>query len=130
MQPFDRSVELELRGNLRKKVSVRFEFSCHCYSRGPAAGDIISPEWRVPDGSVHKPRDRIFDRTRYDLSKGLVGLIDALILNNGVVAKTRQENFFRTEVIQRDADGALVASAYATPPDIIEKARRSLSVHN
>lgn len=112
LQPIQRSVELELRGNIRKIISVEFRFSCHCYSRGPSEGEAIPAGEFVPDGSPAKPRNRIFDQRRYDLSKQLIGFIDLLIASNSIVTKSRQDNFFRVDSIQSQTNGIVTSVPY------------------
>lgn len=112
LQPIKRRVTLELRGNLKKEVDVVFEFSCHCYSRGLKDGEIAPAGHEVPDGSRHMPRPRSFDAERYELSRGLVDLIDQLIEQNGKVTKTRQENFYRVDQVQTLRDGVVKTVTY------------------
>jgi hypothetical protein len=109
---FTRKVQLELRGGLTKTVDVSFEFSCHCYSRGLADGEVASPGHEVPDGSKHKPRPRAFDRERYDLSLGLMAVIDELIASNGIVSRTRQERFHRVDQVETTRDGVKKVVSY------------------
>ncbi len=108
----ERRIEVPLRGNLKKKILVLFRFSCHCYSRGPAQGEVIPPAFRIPDGSKEMPRDRIFDPRRYNLSFQLVGCIDALIASQGHVHKSRHDNFFRIDTQQETIDGVLTPISY------------------
>jgi len=107
-----RKVSLELRGNLHKTVEVEFHFSCHCFSRGLAEGEKAPAGHEVPDGSAQMPRPRVFDRERYALSHRLVQIIDKLIADNGVVTKTRHENFYRVDQVETTRDGATRAVAY------------------
>ena len=99
LAPIDRRIDVPLRGGFSKKILVEFRFSCHCYSRGPSKDETIPPALRVPDGSVHTPRDRIFDQRRYDLSFNVVACIDALIASQGDVNKSRHDNFFRVDTL-------------------------------
>ena len=112
LAPFCRKVQLDLRGNLTKSVDVLFEFSCHCYSRGKNSGEEIPLDLLIPDGPPKNPRNRVFDRARYEQSKGLVAMIDELIRTNGLVTNTPEENFFRAELIQTQEDGQTVSKAY------------------
>lgn len=97
LAPIRRRVALALSGGKAKRVDVDFRFSCHCYSRGLKDGEIAPDGLAVPDGSKEMPRPRILDLERYELSKGIVGMIDQLIANNGIVTKSRHENFFRVD---------------------------------
>lgn len=101
----DRRIEVPLRGGFTKKLLVEFRFSCHCYSRGPSQGETIPHALRIPDGSVHTPRDRIFDQRRYDLSFNVVGCIDALINSQGDVHKSKHDNFFRVDTLTELVEG-------------------------
>jgi hypothetical protein len=98
LAPILRKVNLDLRGGVKKVVSVEFRFSCHCFSRGLDAGEVPPDGHAVPDGSSHQPRPRVFDAERYELSKQLVRVIDELIRTNGRVSRTRHENFYRVEL--------------------------------
>ena len=98
--PVTKKVTLELKGGHRKVVPVEFNFSCHCYSRGLSSGEVAPLGHGIQDGSVKKPRPRTFDHQRYALSFKLVALIDQLILTNGVVTKSRHDNFFRVEMVE------------------------------
>lgn len=108
----ERKVLLTLQGGIEKTVVVEFHFSCHCYSRGPSVNEEIPPELLVPDGSVKNPRDRIYDQRRYDLSRQLVGCIDALIATNGRVHESRHHNFFSVDAAQEDVGGVLQNTTY------------------
>lgn len=99
--PIFRRVNLELRGNFKKEVDVLFEFSCHCYSRRILPEEVVPLDLLVVDGSSKMPRNRLFDQKRYSLSKHLVSLIDLIIEGNAKVTKTRHENFYRTELFQK-----------------------------
>ena len=112
LEPFQRRVEVPLRGGLKKKILVEFRFSCHCYSRGPSVGEDIPDGFIVADGSKHHPRNRIFDQRRYDLSFGLVACIDKLITNAGDVHRTRHENFFRVDTLEETAAGVVTPISY------------------
>jgi hypothetical protein len=112
LAPLERKVLLELRGQIKKLVPVEFHFSCHCYSRGLREGETAPAGQAVPDGSVHKPRPRVFDQERYRLSLALPALIDALITANGLVTKSRQENFYRVDTVTTLRDGAAAQVSY------------------
>ena len=112
LAPIERRVEVPLRGGLTKSVLVEFRFSCHCYSRGPSQGEAIPPQLRIADGSVHMPRDRIFDERRYALSHRLAACIDALIDTQGTVHRSRHDNFFRIDTLQESANGVLTPVSY------------------
>lgn len=112
LDPIVRKVQLELRGNIKKVVSVEFRFSCHCYSRGLVDGEVAPAGHEVPDGSVHKPRPRVFDQERYTLSLSLVAAIDELIAANGIVTKSRQENFYKVDTVDTLRDGTTVTVSY------------------
>lgn len=108
----ERRIEVPLRGGFKKKILVEFRFSSHCYSRGPSQGEVIPPALKIPDGSVQKPRDRIFDLRRYNLSFRVVACIDALIACQGDVHKSRHDNFFRVDMLQENIDGVLTLVSY------------------
>ena len=108
----ERKVEVALPGNLKKTILVEFRFSCHCYSRGPSKGEGIPPALKIADGSKEKPRDRIFDLRRYQLSFELVACIDALIADHGQVQKSRHDNFFRVDTLQETIEGVLTPITY------------------
>jgi hypothetical protein len=112
LAPLERRVELELRGDLKKTVLVKFHFSCHCYSRRLRENETAPEGQAVPDGSIHKPRPRVFDPERYQLSLALPGLIDALISANDLVTKSRQENFYRVESVGTERNGTPVQLPY------------------
>lgn len=112
LAPIERRVEVPLRGGLTKTLLVEFRFSCHCYSRGPSQGEAIPPELRIADGSRQMPRDRIFDERRYALSRQLVACIDALIETQGIVHRSRHDNFFRIDTLQESANGILTPVSY------------------
>jgi len=112
LAPIERRVEVLLRGGLKKTISVEFRFSCHCYSRGPAQGEAIPPALLIPEGSVQKPRNRIFDPRRYELSRQLVTSIDTLLAGDGIVHHSRHDNFFRVDTLQENADGVLTPISY------------------
>lgn len=106
-----RQVKLALSGNKTKVVDVDFRFSSHCYSRGLKDGEVAPEGQGVPDGSKELPRPRVFDPERYELSKGLVDMIDQMIVSDSVVTKSRHENFFRVDdvVVERDESGQTVS---------------------
>lgn len=108
----ERRLEVPLRGNVKKEILVEFRFSSHCYSRGPSEGEVIPPDLKIPDGSVHMPRDRIFDLRRYRLSFEVVACIDALITSQGQVHKSRHDNFFRVDTLQETIEGVLTPITY------------------
>lgn len=111
--PFTRRMDLDLRGGLKKKNAwLSFRFSCHCYSRGPAVGESIPPGWLVPDGSVHKPRNRIFCEERYSYSLQLVHHLDTLIHTNGMVQRSRHLNFFSTMLTLPCSEGQQLTLPY------------------
>lgn len=112
LSTIERRVEVPLRGGLKKTIVVEFRFSCHCYSRGPSQGEVIPPALLIPDGSVQKPRDRIFDKRRYELSHQLVGCIDALLSSEGTVHRSRHDNFFRVDTLQENVNGVLTPISY------------------
>ncbi len=106
-EPLLRKVPVSLRGiPTKKSVLVEFRFSNHCYSRGPSEGELIPSGLLVPDGPAKKPRNRIFDLRRYKLSLGLAGHIDALIAADGVVRKSRHDNFFSVQDAIETVGGA------------------------
>lgn len=112
LAPIKRRIEVPLRGGLTKTLLVEFRFSCHCYSRGPSQGESIPPQLRIADGSVHMPRDRIFDERRYALSRQLVACIDALIETQGTVHRSRHDNYFRVDTLRESANGVLAPVSY------------------
>lgn len=106
-------MNLALRGGaIKKNARLNFRFSCHCYSRGPAVGEIIPAGWLVPDGSSSNPRPRIFCVNRYTYSLQLVHHIDALIQANGQVQHSRHLNFFATTMVVANATGQPVSIPY------------------
>lgn len=111
LSPMVRKVAIELRHS-KKLVDVSFEFSCHCYTRELLEGEAVPIAHRLQDGSVHKPRFRVFDEQRFELSKDLVGHIDALIKNNEIVTQSRKENFFRIERVEAAENGATTTIQY------------------
>lgn len=108
----ERRIEVPLRGNLKKTVLVVFRFTCHCYSRGPAKGEAIPSDLKISDGSKEMPRDRIFDKRRYDLSLQLVACIDELISSQGSVNKSRHDNYFRIDTLQEVIQGVKTPISY------------------
>ncbi|NDP64778.1 hypothetical protein [Polaromonas sp.] len=90
-----RNATIEVPVNIKKTVPVEFVFSCHCYSRRLKPGEIAPHDQFIREGDHKAPRNRVFDQTRYDLSKKLVTLLDELIQTNGEVSKTKKHNFFR-----------------------------------
>lgn len=111
--PVERRVPVSLRGiDGKKSVLVEFHFSNHCYSRGPSEGESIPENLLVPDGSIHKPRNRIFDYRRYQLSLGLMHHIDALIAEDGEVRKSRHDNFFSVQGALESTDGVATTVDY------------------
>ena len=80
-----RTVTIEVPVNIKKSVPVEFVFSCHCYSRKLMQGETAPPGQLIREDSPSNPRNRVFDQTRYDLSKKLVVLLDELIDTNGHV---------------------------------------------
>jgi hypothetical protein len=95
LAPIKRNATIEVPVKIKKSVPVEFFFSCHCYSRKLMQGETAPPGQLIKEGSPSNPRNRVFDQTRYDLSKKLVSLLDDLIQTNGYVSKTRKHNFFR-----------------------------------
>lgn len=113
LRDIQRRMTLDLRGGKQKKNAfLEFRFSCHCYSRRPKEGEAIPPKMLVPDGSVHKPRNRIFCPDRYDLSLQLVQRIDHLIETNGDVEKSRHLNFFATHLLVSGEGGNVETVPY------------------
>jgi hypothetical protein len=111
--PITRQMDLDLRGGCKKKnARLSFRFSCHCYSRGPAVGETIPDELRIPDGSAHKPRDRIFCEERYNYSLQLVQHLDTLIQTNGTVQRSRHLNFFATTLTLPSSEGQQLTVPY------------------
>lgn len=109
---FRRRVTLELPGAKTKAVDVEFRFSCHCYSRGLRDGEVPALGQAVPDGSRHTPRPRVFDGEPYELSKDLIGMLDQLILRNGIVSKSRHDNFHRVDKVQAERNGSMKTVSY------------------
>ena len=95
LAPMKRMVTIELPPNHKKTVPIEFYFTSHCYSRRLKAGEQAPAGQLIREGSRKDPRNRVFDQTRYDLSKKLVKLLDDLIQTNGHVSKTKRHNFFR-----------------------------------
>lgn len=58
------------------------------------------------------PRDRIFDKRRYDLSLQLVACIDELISSQGSVNKSRHDNYFRIDTLQEVIQGVKTPISY------------------
>lgn len=113
LQPIVRLMDLDLRaGNKKKDARLEISFSNHCYSRGPEQDEVIPPDELVPDGSKHKPRNRIFCPIRYEQSLFLVARIDALIADNGLVSKSRHLKFFSTTAVTQDDQGNPVVCSY------------------
>ncbi len=99
LQPFDRQVELELRGGFKKTVTVTFKFSTHCYTRSAQPEELDPALGLIQDGSSHTPRYRIFDLERYNLSHHLVDLIDQLLETQGKVYEGKHHNILKTELL-------------------------------
>lgn len=106
LDPVERRIQISLRGiDQKKSVLVEFRFSCHCYSRGLSDGEVAPSSLLIADGSLQKPRYRVFDVRRYQLSLNLIGHIDALIAADGVVRKSRHHNFFSVHDALENIDG-------------------------
>lgn len=112
LSPIRRRVTLTLPGHKSKVVDVDFHFTSHCYSRGLREGEQAPGGQAVPDGSKEKPRPRVFDAERYTLSKDLVGLLDQLVDHDGMVSKSRHENFFRVDKVPVERDGTIHRLSY------------------
>lgn len=113
LREITRTMTLDLSRGLKKQnARLEFRFSCHCYSRGPKAGETIPQGMLIPDGPRDAPRNRIFCQIRYDLSQQLVQKIDHLIETNGLVEKSRHLNFFSTHLLTQGADGNLKQQPY------------------
>lgn len=95
LAPIKRSATLDLPPNIKKVVPVEFFFTSHCYSRRLAQGEAAPKGQLIREGAEKEPRNRVFDQTRYDLSKQIVSLLDEMIQSNGYVSKTKRHNFFR-----------------------------------
>lgn len=112
LAPFQRKVPIELRHGIKKTVTVEFHFSPHVYSRGPGDGETIPADLFVPDGSKHSPRNRIFDRARYELSRKLVAHLDAMITADDTVTRSRHNNFFHVSMAEVLDNGVAVQKDY------------------
>lgn len=81
------------------KVAVQVEFSCHCWSRLPFSGEVIAPAYFVADGSKEFPRNRVFCKARYELSRELPRIIRNLLESGGHIHKTSRKNVVRIDFI-------------------------------
>ena len=86
-----------LLGNTYKRVLIEVHYSCHCWSRLPVDGEPIPAGYRVPDGSRHMPRDRIFTYQRYEMSKALPLLMQKVLDGDALISKTPELNILRIE---------------------------------
>lgn len=111
--PIDRRVKIELPPNLFKDVLVRFKFSNHCFSEELPPEAVAPAGHGVADGSSECPRHRVFNEERYQLSKGLVCLIDQLIADNRWVTKTKHHNYYRADDVSLMRNGQEVKVSYA-----------------
>lgn len=96
LAPCTRRVKVPLQGGHSKAVLVEFHFSNHCYSRGPAADEVIPADMLVMDGV----RERIFDVRRYSLSHLVMECIDELLAQDGDISWSRHNNFFQVDLVQ------------------------------
>lgn len=112
LAPIWRRVSLVLTGSKSKYVDVHFRFTSHCYSRGLKEGEVAPVGQAVPDGSKEMPRPRVLDLERYELSRGLVGMLDRMIADDSIVTKSRHENFFRVDDVVVERDGTMHTVSY------------------
>jgi hypothetical protein len=100
--PIKRQVRISLPPNIKKVVEVEFRFMNHCYTKGISFAGLNIGDEAFEDGSRHSNRPRFFDQQRYELSKFLVGILDALILHNADLTKSRYDNFYRLEILNHE----------------------------
>ena len=121
LAPCQRRVKVPLQGGHAKAVLLEFHFSNHCYSRGPASGEVIPANMSVMDGV----RERIFDARRYDLSHLVMECIDELLARGGDVSWSRHNNFFQVDLVQEGDNEPvrfyIFMSARKERPDNAEK---------
>lgn len=89
-----------LRAGSEKKLRIDVHYSCHCYSRLPKSNEVIPLDQLIPDGSEIKPRNRIFDETRFELSHQLPSIISRMLSPEGVVHYTDRDNVVRYELVE------------------------------
>ena len=56
LAPIDRKVTLELPPNIKKNVSVKFVFTCHCYSRRLQKEEQAPLGQFIQEGGFNEPR--------------------------------------------------------------------------
>ncbi|MCY0854048.1 hypothetical protein [Cupriavidus sp. D39] len=95
------SVDVPLRGNQVKKMTVELAYTNHCYSRGPLVGEEVPTGFVVMDGA----KARIFDWRRYHLSKNLPHVMASLFSGDATVRATHHHNFVQIELVEELADG-------------------------
>lgn len=84
--------EIELRNKQLKTVAVGVRYSCHCYTRSPKANELYDQELVILDHT----KVRLFDLTRYELSKSLPELL--VTLPDSKVFHTGHHNLVRIQV--------------------------------
>ena len=94
LKKFRLKATIELPPNITKLVDVEFLFS-HCYSRRLLKDEAAPRGQLIREGDPNSSRNRVFDQTRYDLSKFLKAHLEELVQTNGDVSKTNKHNFFR-----------------------------------
>lgn len=94
------------------RVAVEIDFSCHCWSRLPVAGESIPPSHFVADGSKEMPRNRIFCETRYELSRALPQVIGNMLAHSGQIYKTRKKNILRIDLVAPVVAGATLTEYF------------------
>ena len=66
-------------------LRIEVVISCHVYT-------VRSPHQHIVEVKDHRGNNRLFDRTRYELSLQLPKLIRDVVLNNGTVYQIRDRN--------------------------------------
>ena len=83
--------------NAAETYNVSVRFTLHCFSREPKRDEAIDPSWIYPDDY----EARLFDLRRYEMSKLLPGIIEALPTKKPRHNKNRG-NYFTVETVTKD----------------------------
>lgn len=127
--PITHKILLLLRGGFTKMASVEFHFSHHCFTSSLPPNETVPHDcYWFNDGSLHKPRLRIFDLERYTLSLDLPLHINNLVASNHIVSRTtRRDNIVRVDKVQVTRNGIPMQVSYyiLMHPTKIRKAQNS-----
>jgi hypothetical protein len=110
LAPSQHTVEVPLRGDAIKKMSVEIAYTNHCYSRTPRS-DINE---QIPEGHLVMDgvKQRMFCERRHRLSLNLPRIMDELIRSENLVWSVPGNNFAQVDLVEEEADGTVVKVTY------------------